>query len=168
MRLLAKYIDDQYPKTKITHTRLTVRAFVINDDKKVALQHLYCDDIFGHRDYYETPGGGVKDNESLIEALKRELKEELGARVDCIEEIGRVIDYYNLIQQRNDIYYYFCHVVEMSEPKYDIEESKYLDKTVWVDVEEAIKIYENMDKYPLEKLVSRRELPIALNVMKRL
>lgn len=40
------------------------------------------------KEYYVIPGGGVEENESLEEALKRELKEEMSIEVDIIEYLG--------------------------------------------------------------------------------
>ena len=36
----------------------------------------------------ETAGGGVEEGEDLIAAIKRELKEELGAEVEVVCKIG--------------------------------------------------------------------------------
>jgi 8-oxo-dGTP pyrophosphatase MutT (NUDIX family) len=43
---------------------------------------------------YKFPGGGIKENESFEDALRREVKEEIGGIVTCIgEEIGIVTEY---------------------------------------------------------------------------
>ena len=110
MKLLYSLKDNQYPDNGYTHTRSIVRGIVYNDNFEIAMIYLLNDDRFGHRDYLETPGGGVERGENLQVALKRELKEELGAEVDNIEEIGRVVDYYNLIYRRNNNHYYLCHL----------------------------------------------------------
>jgi 8-oxo-dGTP pyrophosphatase MutT (NUDIX family) len=66
--------------------RDVVGAFIISADKKILLGK-------SSRGTYEgtwiVPGGGVEDGESRIEALKRELKEEIALDVDdaIIEEI---------------------------------------------------------------------------------
>lgn len=166
MRLLAKYKDDQFPKTKIDHTRKTVRAIVFNSNNQIAIHHLLKDDIFGHRDYYETPGGGVKKNERLIDALKREMSEELGVTIKDIKPIGRVMDYFNLVKQRNNIFYYLCRVDKVGEKHYDIEESTLIEKTLWLDIDSIIKLYETMDKEPIARLIKQRELPILMLVKK--
>ena len=88
MELLYSLIDDQYPDNGYNHTRPIVRAILYNNQRQIALIHVLCDDIFGHRDYLETPGGGVEDGEELISALKRELREELNVEVEIIKELG--------------------------------------------------------------------------------
>ena len=78
MKCINKLKDDQYELNKITHTRIISRAILINDENQICLLKIFGDDDFGHRDYLETPGGGVKENESLIDAAIREVKEEVG------------------------------------------------------------------------------------------
>lgn len=68
--------------------------------------HITRDDQFASYSYIETSGGGVEKNESLEEALKRELKEELGFEVEIVSYLGLVSDYYNLIN-RNNLNHYF-------------------------------------------------------------
>lgn len=46
------------------------------------------------------PGGGVDANESDIDAITRELTEELGVTVKDIKEIGTVIQYRNFLNKR--------------------------------------------------------------------
>ena len=64
-------------------------------------------DDFGQVTIIETAGGGVEEGEELQDAIKRELKEELGVKVDVICKIGVVSDCYNLIHRHN-INNYFC------------------------------------------------------------
>ncbi|HOX41032.1 MAG TPA: NUDIX domain-containing protein [bacterium] len=50
---------------------------IIINDEKVLLIHRFCDG----REYYVFPGGGVDENETVEDAVKRELKEELGIEI---------------------------------------------------------------------------------------
>ena len=72
------YLKDTYfPYTYINHDRYIVRGIIVDKDNKIALHNVVRNDQFGDASYYETPGGGVKNNEDFISALKREIKEEL-------------------------------------------------------------------------------------------
>ncbi len=56
--------------------RITSRAIIVHNGKLLCLKHKPYE---GHTvDYWCTPGGGIDDHESLIDALKREIVEELG------------------------------------------------------------------------------------------
>lgn len=58
------------------------------------------------------PGGGVDTNEDRLQALERELREELGAKVSQIEEIGTVIQYRDFLKKRYIINGYTAHIEE--------------------------------------------------------
>ena len=75
------------------------------------------DDDFGHRDYVETPGGGVNENEDLKEAVVREIKEETGCDATVIDEIGYVEvstpgDGHVMTYIKQDGYYYLINSVD--------------------------------------------------------
>ena len=67
MSLILNLEDTEYPYTNTTHTRIVVRAIVLNESNKVGLCVVSRDDIFGKNDYLETPGGGKEENETLEE-----------------------------------------------------------------------------------------------------
>ena len=160
MKLLYSLKDNQYPDNGYTHTRSIVRGIVYNDKHQIALLYLDSVDRFGVRDYLETPGGGVEKGETLLEALKRELLEELGATVDNIQEIGRVVDFYNLINRRNNNHYYLCHLVSLSDTHWTEQEKRIVKEIKWIDIDEAIEIVENTKRTNISTLVINRELPI--------
>jgi 8-oxo-dGTP pyrophosphatase MutT (NUDIX family) len=160
MKIINKLIDDQYDKSTITHTRKIARAILLNEENKVCLLHVLGDDDFGHRDYYETPGGGVNENELIEEAVIREIKEETGYNSYIIQELGIVEDYYNLIHRHNVNHYYLLKTTSYEKEELEEYEKGIIDCKVWVDIDTAISLYENMNKEKLEILVKNRELPI--------
>lgn len=105
-----KLQDTQWPKTYIDHDRQIVRAIVVDDEQNFYFVKVQRDDDFGKGTFIETSGGGVEAGEDLTTALKRELKEELGANVDILCKIGVVSDYYNLIHRHNINNYFLCKI----------------------------------------------------------
>lgn len=155
-----RFIDDQFENKGITHTRKVVRAILLNDKNEIALIKIHGHDTFGFRDYYETPGGGIKSKENRHAALRREIEEEVGVSIKNISFLARVIDYYNLIQRENDNYFYLCYVDQMTHQHLEEYETHLFEGLVWVSIDEAIKLYENTKITPISKLVVQRELPI--------
>ncbi|MED5053733.1 NUDIX domain-containing protein [Anoxybacillus sp. PDR2] len=58
------------------------RAVIINEFNRVLLQKFEFKDVIGNKVLWVTPGGGIQENKTPVEALKRELSEELGIVVD--------------------------------------------------------------------------------------
>lgn len=165
MRLLASLKDNEFPYKGIKVTRNVVRALVLDENGNVALHHVYgmMGEEFGLRDYYETPGGGVKDNESFEAALKRECLEELGYEIEIIAEIGEIDDYYNLLERKNLNHYYLCQRVgSQKELHFASRGDQLIEKTVWVPFSEAKRLYESHKGAPLALLVFNREYQILL------
>lgn len=160
MKTILELKDDQYEYTKITHTRLIARAVVINDENKVCLMHLNRHDDFGSYDYYETPGGGVNENEDIDLAVIREIKEETGCICKIVNELGIVSDYYNKIYRHNLNHYYLLRVVSYGECQLEEYEKDIFSEVIWVDIDKAINLLDNMGDNMIPLLVKRRELPI--------
>ena len=85
---------------------ISVRGIVNYNDKIVLIHRIKTKDDGTVRDYYVTPGGKIEENESQEEALRREIKEELGIEIEikdlCLELDDR--DYNDSFQ-----YFYNCN-----------------------------------------------------------
>jgi len=115
-------------------------------------------DDFGKATLTETSGGGV---EGLFSAVKRELKEELGAEVEVISKIGVVSDYYNLIHRHNLSNYFLCRVVSFGDKNLTQDEIENFHlSTLKLTYAEAVREYEKRRETMLGRLVANWELPI--------
>lgn len=160
MKYFLELEDHEWPFIGVSHTREIARAILLDENNKVCLEYIYDDDMFGHRDYYETPGGGMKPGEDYQTALNRECSEEVGYECEIIEHLGSVKDYYNLIQRENHNHYFLARRTKKTQIHQEPDEVRRVKGIIWVDIDEAIRLYENMQDELVGKLVKQRELPI--------
>lgn len=163
--------DNQYPNNGIDHIRKVARAILLNEKNEVCLLKIYGKDSFGLRDYYETPGGGVDDNENFEEALIRELDEEVGVSSHIMMYLGEVVDYYNLIKRKNINRFYLCKIDSKTKVHHESSGDDLIQEVIFVSLEEAIRLYEKNDKTKVGILVKQRELPFfkeVKNILKNL
>ncbi len=160
--------DNEYPFEGFEIHRLVVRGIVLDESGFVALHRIARDDAFGKQEYYETPGGGVDEGETLEEALMRECGEELGEKVAVLQQIGIVRSAYNLIKTENENHYFICKKIGEGEKHFVSEGDFLIQETVWVPLEEGIKLLEAQPNCLVSALVKARELPMfreALRVL---
>jgi 8-oxo-dGTP diphosphatase len=60
-----------------------VRGIIIDDGKIVLIER-----VKGDNTYYIFPGGGVEEGETILQALHREMKEELGVEISVGEHFA--------------------------------------------------------------------------------
>lgn len=153
--------DTEWPLEYIDHDRKIVRAIVFDDQENYYFVRAKRDDDFGKATLIETSGGGVEGGEDLETALKRELKEELGAEVEIMHKIGIVSDYYNLIHRHNINNYYLCKVTSFGEKhltKDEIEDFHL--STLRLSYRDAEEEYKKCAETKIGKLIAARELPV--------
>ena len=153
--------DTEWPLEYIDHDRKIVRAIVFDDQENYYFVRAKRDDDFGKATLIETSGGGVEAGEDLETALKRELKEELGAEVEIMHKIGIVSDYYNLIHRHNINNYYLCKITSFGEKhltKDEIEDFHL--STLRLSYRDAEEEYKKCAETKIGKLIAARELPV--------
>ncbi|MDE1824763.1 MAG: NUDIX domain-containing protein [Candidatus Micrarchaeota archaeon] len=69
--------------------RRAARAVVFDGNGNVALMHI------PELNYHKLPGGGIERGESVEEALRREVLEEVGYRIKIGKPLGIIIEYRN-------------------------------------------------------------------------
>jgi 8-oxo-dGTP pyrophosphatase MutT (NUDIX family) len=153
--------DNQWPFTYTNHDRPIVRAVVVDDAGRYYFVRAFRDDEFGAATLIETSGGGVEPGEDFETAIRRELREELGAEVEILCALGLVSDYYNLIHRHNLNYYFLCRVRSFGERHLTEDEQNCFHlSTLRLCYEDAVREYETRACTPLGRLIAARELPV--------
>ena len=153
--------DKEWKFDYIDHDRNIARAIVYDEKGQFYFVRAERNDDFGKATLIETAGGGVEEGEDLLSAIKRELKEELGVKVEVICKIGVVSDYYNLIHRHNINNYFLCRIESFGYKNLTEEEiNSFHLSTLKLSYEEAVKEYEYRANTRLGKLVANRELPV--------
>jgi len=101
--------------------------------------------------FHKIPGGGVKDGESTIQALRREVIEEAGANsIDIVGEVGSILEYRDGLKQ-----YSYCYIAKVSgklrRPEFDKKERRDgYNAPVWMPIDDAIELFKS-DKPPFAR-----------------
>ncbi len=155
--------DNKWVYEYTDHDRPIARAIVFDEDGHFYFVRAQRDDDFGKDVLIETSGGGIEDDESPEDAVLRELREELGAKVDIICKIGIVRDYYNLIHRHNINNYYLCKVKSFGANHLtDQEISDFHLSTMKLSFDEAVDEYKNRSCTKIGRLIAARELPVLM------
>ena len=153
--------DTEWPFTYTDHDREIVRAIVVDEEGFYYFMRAVRNDDFGKATLIETSGGGVEPGENLTAAIRRKLKEELGAEVEILCPIGLVSDYYNLIHRHNRNHYYLCRLLSLGEKHLTKDEIEcYHLSTLKLPYKEAEAEYNRCCDSRLGRLVAKRELPV--------
>ncbi|OED59058.1 NUDIX domain-containing protein [Acholeplasma laidlawii] len=141
----------------IDKTRTTIRAIICKNDKLLMVYSPIFKD-------YTFPGGGMKKDEDHISALKREVKEEIGAsEVFNIKPYGYIEEKRYGISNRPTVYlqtsyYYVVDVSNFGEQDLADREKEHGVEPVWVSIDEAIHI----NQLSISKLNQKRGMKTVL------
>ncbi|MBQ8964949.1 NUDIX hydrolase [Ruminococcus sp.] len=153
--------DNEWPYSGTDHDRQIVRAIAFDEDGYFYFVRAERDDDFGKATLIETSGGGAEEGEELTSALRRELREELGAEADILCRIGVVSDYYHLIRRHNINNYYLCRIRTFGERHLTEDEAECFHlSTLKMSYGAAVKEYEKCSDTKLGRLIANRELPV--------
>ncbi len=121
--------------TDFSNTRTAARSILIDENNLIAL-------IFVGKDkYHKLPGGGVEGDETIIEALKRELLEEAGCYFCDAQELGITEEYLGRFGLFQTSYCFISKVKgEKGLPSFDNGEIANEFSLKWVDLKKSINI----------------------------
>lgn len=160
-QIFLNLVDKEWQFQYTDHDRQIARAILYDGNGYFYFVRAVRDDDFGKAILIETAGGGVEVGEELNTAIKREIKEELGADIEVVYKLGVVSDYYNLIHRHNINNYFLCRVLSFGDKHLTEDEiACYHLSTLKLTYDEALQEYENCADSKLGKLIANREIPI--------
>jgi len=155
MRTIAIFDEKNYKENANRFIREAVRAVIIKNGKVALVKSL-------KENHYKFPGGGIEKNESHIDTLIRETKEETGLVIkpntikECglIHEIRKSIYNNDIFEQKS--YYYFAEVEDNILNKELSENEKELQYVLeWVNPSIAYEVNTNLGKEYVNKFLLR-------------
>lgn len=141
MKILNKYVHEEVKLLQNPNilNRTTARGIIIDKEDILLIYTKRYDD-------YSFPGGGVDENEDLMQGLSRELAEETGAQnVKVISEFGiieelRPIHYPEYDAMNQTSYYYVCSadktLGEASPEDYEVNNGSV---PIWINIHDALR-----------------------------
>ncbi len=161
--LMIELQDTEWPLEYTDHDRIIARAIVYDDEGYFYFVRVRRDDDLGRATLIETSGGGVESGEDLETAVRRELKEELGADTEVVCKIGVVSDYYNQLHRHNVNNYFLCRIRAFGDRHLNRDEIEDFHlSTLKLTYEEAVSEYEKRRDTALGRLIANRELPVLI------
>ena len=136
MKIIEIFGDNRYHE--YTKIREGCRGILIRDGK-ILLS--YEKNI----DQYLIPGGGIEEGESLAECCIREMAEETGVEVEPYEHYLTLEEYYHEYYFKS--HYFLCRYVGECERRLTENEKENGLVPVWVDFDEALKIFGDYERY---------------------
>jgi len=130
------------------HPEVVVGIFLKNKSGQIAL--------FKSRKWkgiWTNIGGHVEYGEKLLQAVKREAREEAGVELKDIQFIchGELINNPNFFRNTHLIYFHFLGSVDTNELKIDNDE---ISEYRWFDIDQILKL-KNIDKHLMDTIIGK-------------
>ncbi len=161
-RLLG-YKNEVSGNDQLYKLRKASRAVVLNGENEIAVLHIE------NGQYHKLPGGGFEETENSTAALKREVLEEVGARIEAVELLGIAIEYKERFNQIQISYAFMASAVgDIEQPSFTDKEKKDGISLKWFSLAEAEKKLANdRPQNYIGSFIQQRDLAILQSAMKK-
>lgn len=139
MKLLKEICDETVGLSPVEYLgeryelRKSARAILLNEKGEMATQYLNT------YTYHKLPGGGIEVGETIENALKREVREEVGCDCEVVSELGVTIEYRGEWKWQHISYGLVAKVVgEIGETQLEPGEIEEGQETLWLKPEEVL------------------------------
>lgn len=129
-----------------TKTRTACRGILIKNNQIL----LTCDT---KTDLWMIPGGGMKNGESDFDCCIREIGEETGILIRPLECKVELIEYYTHWKWVNR--YFTTEIIGSTKQNLTQAETEAGMKAIWVDLDQAVELFANYEKYTETFLMKR-------------
>lgn len=118
--------------------RKAARAVIFNDRNEIAVLHVT------KSNYHKLPGGGIEKDETILNALNREILEETGCEAKIIGDIGIILEYRNRFEQLQISYCYLSKFIrKLGDPYFTKKEINEGFKLKWMNINDALMAIKN-------------------------
>lgn len=135
---------DIFPNTTddpsiIWKNRPTGKVVLFNEENQIA--------VIGNKvnEFFLLPGGGLEENESLIEGVKRECQEETGCEIEIQEALGVTEDFRARDSKHCISYGYTAKVISYGNTKLTESEIDIGAYVKWIPLTEAVALFANQE-----------------------
>lgn len=143
--LMTLYDKDIFPNTPdVTDVawkdRPTVKVVLFNEEGKIAL--------IGNKvnEFFLLPGGGIEDDESILDGIIRECQEETGCEIEIQDALGKSEDF-RLRDSKHCISFgYSAKVISYGTPTLTEGEADIGVYVKWVSLPEATELFKLQEK----------------------
>jgi len=143
MKLLREITEKELDLKKLSKVpkeyriRKAAKAIVMHDGK-IALMYV------SKYKYHKLPGGGIRKKETIENALRREVLEEVGCEIEILGEVGMIIELRDRWNLKQISYCFLAEITgELKKQGFTKEEMKEGFVLKWVQLDEAISLLKN-------------------------